>query len=69
VRQAAGVLPMAEAVDRIANQVFAAVDTRRIYVHDGAQRLQKFIQQDTGSPEIVVTQSDVVARSYPRDHG
>lgn len=62
-RQAAGVLPMAEAVDRVADHVFAALNTRPIYVHDGAQRLQKFIQQVTRSADAVVTQSDVVARS------
>jgi hypothetical protein len=62
-RQAAGVLPMAEAVARIADQVFAPIDTRPIYVHDGAQRLQKFIREITGSPDVVVTQADVVARS------
>jgi hypothetical protein len=62
-RQAAGVLPMAEAVARIADQVFAAVNTRPVYVHDGAQRLQKFIREVTGSADTVVTQADVVARS------
>jgi hypothetical protein len=62
-RHAAGVLPMAEVVGRIADQVFAAVDTRPLYVHDGAERLQKFIQQVTGSTDVVVTQADVVARS------
>jgi hypothetical protein len=62
-RQAAGVLPMAEAVARIADQVFAGVNTRPVYVHDGAQRLQKFIREVTGADDVVVTQADVVARS------
>lgn len=62
-RQAAGVLPMAEAVARIADQVFAAINTRPVYVHDGAQRLQKFIREVTGATDAVVTQADVVARS------
>jgi hypothetical protein len=62
-RQAAGVLPMAEAVARIADQVFAAVNTRPVYVHDGAQRLQRFIREVTGSADAVVSQADVVARS------
>ena len=39
-RHASGVLPMAEAIARISDQVFAAVNTRPVYVHDGAQRLQ-----------------------------
>ena len=62
-RQAAGVLPMAEAITRISDEVFAAVNTRPVYVHDGAQRLQTFIRQFTGLPDIVVTPADVVARS------
>lgn len=62
-RHAAGVLPMAEAIARISDQVFAAVDTRPVYVHDGAQRLQRFIRQVTGSADVVVTPADVVARS------
>ncbi|MBS1816922.1 MAG: hypothetical protein JSU08_03235 [Acidobacteria bacterium] len=62
-RQASGVLPMAEAVARISDQLFAAIDTRPVYVHDGAQRLQKFIGECTGSADVVVTPADVVARS------
>jgi hypothetical protein len=62
-RHAAGVLPMAEAVRRIADQVFAAIDTRPVYMHDGAQRLQNLIRQVTGSTDVVVTEADVVARS------
>ena len=54
---------MAESIARISDQVFAAVDTRPVYVHDGAQRLQKFIRQCTGSADVVVTPADVVARS------
>ena len=54
---------MAEAIARISDQVFAAVNTRPVYVHDGAQRLQRFIRQFTGSADVVVTPADVVARS------
>lgn len=62
-RHAAGVLPMAEAIARISDQVFAAIDTRSVYTHDGAQRLQKSIRQFTGSADVVVTPNDVIARS------
>lgn len=62
-RHASGVLPMAEAIARISDQVFAAVDTRPVYEHDGAQRLQRSIRQCTGSADVVVTSADVVARS------
>lgn len=62
-RHAAGVLPMAEAITRISDQVFAAISTRPVYTHDGAQRLQTSIRQFTGSADVVVTPADVVARS------
>jgi len=62
-RHASGVLPMAEAIARISDQVFAPVDTRPVYVHDGAQRLQRSIRQCTGSADVVVTPADVVVRS------
>ena len=62
-RHASGVLPMAEAIARISDQVFAPVDTRPVYVHDGAQRLQRSIRQFTGSADAVVTPADVVVRS------
>ena len=62
-RQAAGVLPMAEAVARITDQVLAPINGRRVYVHDGAQRLQNFIRQVNGSADVVVAHGDVVVRS------
>jgi len=62
-RQAAGVLPMDEAVARITDRVLAPISARRVYVHDGAQRLQDFIKQVTGDTTVVVTPADVVARS------
>ena len=62
-RHAAGVLPMAEAIACITNQVFAAIDTRPVYVQNGAERLQAFIRQRTGAADVVVTPADVVARS------
>ena len=62
-RQAAGVLPMPEAVARITDQVLAPINSRPVYSHDGAQRLQNFIRQVTGSADIVVAPGDVVARS------
>lgn len=63
LRHAAGVLPMAEAITRITDQVFAAINTRPVYAHDGAQRLQNAIRQFAGSSDVVVTPDDVVARS------
>jgi hypothetical protein len=62
-RHAAGVLPMAEAIARISDGIFAPINTRPVYVRDGAQRLQSAIRQYTGSPDIVVTPADVVIQS------
>ena len=62
-RQAAGLLPMAEAVARITDLVFAPIAGRPIYRHDGAERLTAFIRTVTGSADVVITRADVVARS------
>lgn len=43
--------------------VFAAVDTRPVYLRDGAQRLQRSIRLCTGSADVVVTPADVEASS------
>jgi len=61
-RHAAGVLPMAEAIVCITDAMFASVDARPRYVRDGAQRLQRLIQECTGTPAVVLP-SDVVVRS------
>ena len=62
-RHAAGLLPMAEAVTRITDLVFAPIAGRPIYRHDGAERLTAFIRTVTGPPDVVITRADVVARS------
>ena len=41
VRQAAGVLPMDEAIEAITDRAFSALNTRPVYTRDGAERLQK----------------------------
>ena len=63
VRQAAGVLPMAEAIEGITDQSFAVNDRLPLYTRDGADRLQRFLRQSTGTADIVVTPSDVAVRS------
>ena len=62
-RHAAGVLPMAEVIRRISDDAFAPINTRPVYVRDGAQRLQSAIRQHTGSSDIVVSPADVVIQS------
>jgi hypothetical protein len=62
-RQAAGVLPLAEAVEGITDQVFAINGRLPIYARDGADRLQQAIRERTGAVDAVVGPSDVVVRS------
>lgn len=61
-RQAAGVLPMAEAIEGITDQAFAVNGLPR-YTRDGTERLQRFLREATGAEDIVVTPSDVTVRS------
>jgi hypothetical protein len=62
-RQAAGVLPMAEALEGITDQVFAVNGRLPLYTRDGADRLQRFLRESTGTDDIVVTPSDVAVHS------
>ena len=62
-RQAAGVLPMAEAIEGITDQAFAVNGRLPVYTRDGADRLQRFLRESTGTAEVVVTPSDVAVRS------
>ena len=62
-RQAAGVLPMAEAIEGITDQAFAVNGQVPVYTRDGADRLQTFLRQSTGTSDLVVSPSDVAVRS------
>ncbi len=62
-RQAAGVLPMVEALEGITDQAFAVNGRLPLYTRDGADRLQRFLRESTGTDDIVVTPSDVAVRS------
>jgi hypothetical protein len=62
-RQAAGVLPMAEAIEGITNQAFAVNGRLPLYTRDGVERLQRFLRESTGADDILVTPSDVTIRS------
>lgn len=62
-RQAAGVLPMAEAIEAIAEQVFAPASDHQRYVRDGAARLQELLRANPGYADIVVVPSDVIAET------
>jgi hypothetical protein len=62
-RQAAGVLPMAEAVEAIADQAFAPASDHPRYVRDGASSLQELLRASPEHANIVVAPSDVVAET------
>ena len=59
IRQAAGVLPMSEAVAAITEQVFARVG-RPQYTRDGAQRLREHLAHFPEHAGVEVTAADVV---------
>ena len=63
VRQAAGMLPMAEAIEGITDQEFAINGRLPVYTRDGAERLQAFLREHCGLREAVVGPFDVTVRS------
>jgi hypothetical protein len=63
VRQVAGVLPMDEALELLADQAFAPIGDRPRYKRDGPERLQRFLRRHTGAAETVVAPAEVAVRS------
>jgi hypothetical protein len=64
-RQKAGLLPMQEVIDAIADEAFGALDDRPRYAHDGAERLQEFLRQLPRFANAVVAADDLVALGKP----
>ena len=62
-RQAAGVLPMDEAIQAMTDQAFAALADRPVYVHDGLDRLQQHLRQFAEHANVIVTRDDLVVTS------
>jgi hypothetical protein len=63
VRQAAGVLPMEEAVQALTDHTFTGIGQRSLYLHDGAERLQSFLRQLPAYSDSVVSQPDLAVTS------
>lgn len=59
-RQAAGVLSMSEAIEAIADQVFAPAASHPRYIRDGTARLQKLLRANPDTANIMVLPSDVI---------
>ena len=62
-RQAAGVLPIDEAIEAITDQVFAALSDRPAYVHDGVERLKAQLRQFPEYADAVLTPADLAVTS------
>jgi hypothetical protein len=62
-RQAAGVLPMDEAIEAITDQTFAALGSRPRYVQDGVDRLQEHLRRVPEFGNMPVSRSDLVVTS------
>ena len=62
-RHAAGVLPLEEVLDGMADDAFAVVGDRPRYVRDGVERLQAYLRQFPAYAQVVVTQVDLVVTS------
>src|SRR5207247_3753656 len=58
-RHAAGMLPLAEVLEGLADQEFAAAGDRPRYVLDGVERLQAHLRQFPPYAHVVVTKSDL----------
>ena len=58
-RHAAGLLPIEEVVDALADEAFASVADLPRYPLDGAERLQVHVRGLTGNPAVVVTPADL----------
>lgn len=62
-RHAAGMLPMAEAIEAMTDEAFAVINDRPQYVRDGPERLQAYLRQFRQYASAVVTSPDVVVTS------
>jgi hypothetical protein len=62
-RQAAGVLPMDEAIEAITDKAFAALSCWPAYAHDGVERLKAHLQQFAEYADVVLTPVDLAITS------
>lgn len=62
-RQAAGVLPMEEAIEAITDHALAAMADRPVYARNGAERLQAHLRQFPDYADVVISPADLVVVS------
>lgn len=66
-RQAAGVLPIEEAIDAMTDDAFGVFANRPPYLHDGVARLQEHVRQHAQYAAAIVTRPDLIVRSMNAD--
>jgi hypothetical protein len=62
-RQAAGMLPMDEAIESMTDEAFATVRGFERYVRDGAERLQTHVRQRQEHAKATITEADLLVTS------
>lgn len=62
-RQAAGVLPIEEAIEAMADHAFRALADRQRYHYDGVERLQQHLHHASHFSDAVLTQQDLAVTS------
>jgi len=62
-RHAAGVLPLQEALEGLADEAFAVVGDRPRYVRDGVERLQAHLRQFPDYANVVISASELLVVS------
>jgi hypothetical protein len=67
-RHAAGVLPLEEALEGLADEAFAVAGDRPRYVRDGVERLQAHLRQFPDYTDVVVFRSELVVASANAEH-
>ena len=67
-RQEAGVLPLAEAIEAMTDQTFAALSDRPQYSHDGLARLQSVVREHPQHRNVAVTAQDLLVSGHDAPH-
>jgi hypothetical protein len=67
-RHAAGMLPLKEVLDGMADSAFAAAGARPLYMRDGIERLQSFLRQFPQYAKVVITRADFQITSANAEH-
>jgi hypothetical protein len=67
-RHAAGMLPIREVLNALADEYFATAADRPRYVYDGQQRLTAYLQQFPQYGHVVVTRRDLRVTTAHADH-